>query len=136
MQYPSREADILRLANDIAAGLATHTEVFPAPPHGPDEIRETLSAVTTAHEAAVVAAAQARQRTATKDEAFAKLVDLMKTDLRNAEGATRNDHGQLQLLGWGAPQARTATGLPDPLCMNAANPTSTVRTVDRILTPR
>jgi hypothetical protein len=32
--------------------------------------------------AAVGATAQARQGTATKDEAFAKLVDLMKTDLR------------------------------------------------------
>jgi len=87
--FPTREADIVALANDIATGLATHTEVFPAPPHGPEEIREALSAVTTAHEAAVVATAQARQGTATKDEAFDKLVDLMKTDLRYAE----NEHG-------------------------------------------
>jgi len=110
--FPTREADIVALANDIATGLATHTEVFPAPPHGPEEIREALSAVTTAHEAAVVATAQARQGTATKDEAFDKLVDLMKTDLRYAESTTRNEDGQLQLLGWGAPRSRTATGLP------------------------
>ena len=64
--FPTREADIVALANDIATGLATHTDVFPAPPHAPEEIREALSDVTTAHEAAVLAAAQARQSTTAK----------------------------------------------------------------------
>ena len=40
--FPTREADIVALANDIATGLATHTEVFPAPPHSPDGTREAL----------------------------------------------------------------------------------------------
>ena len=43
MQYPSREAEILRLANDIAAGLAAHTEVFPAAPFSPEELEQALA---------------------------------------------------------------------------------------------
>jgi hypothetical protein len=110
--FPLREADIVALAHDIATGLTAHPELFPAPPHSPDEIRDALSAVAAAHDAAVLATAQARQGTAAKDEAVATLVDLMKTDLRYAESTTRNDDGKLQLLGWGAPRNRTPTGLP------------------------
>ena len=110
--FPLREADIVALAHDIATGLAAHPEVFPAPPHSSDEINTALAAVATAHDAAVIASAQAKQGTAAKDEAVAALVDLMKTDLRYAESATRLDGGKLQLLGWGAPRNRTATGIP------------------------
>ncbi len=49
MQYPSREADILRLANDIAAGLAAHTEVFPAAPFSPEELEQALAEHDATH---------------------------------------------------------------------------------------
>ena len=42
MQYPAREAEILRLANDIAAGLATHSDVFPASPFSPQDFQSAL----------------------------------------------------------------------------------------------
>ena len=110
--FPLREADIVALAHDIGTGLATHPEIFPAPPHSPDEINAVLAAVAGAHDVAVVASAQAKQATTAKDEAFAKLVDLMKADLRYAESATRLDDGKLELIGWGAPRRGTATGVP------------------------
>jgi len=110
--FPRREADIVALARDIATGLAEHPEMFPAPPHSPEEIRAALDDVAAAHDAAVLATAQSKQATAAKDDAIATLVDLMKTDLRYGESITRQDGGKLELLGWGAPRQRTATGLP------------------------
>ena len=110
--FPLRAADIVALAHDIATGLAAHPEMFPAPPHSPDEMNTALTAVAAAHDAAVISAAQARQGTVAKDEAIASLVDLMKANLRYAESITRLDGAKLQLLGWGAPRNRTATGLP------------------------
>jgi hypothetical protein len=110
--FPLRETDIVALAHDIAAGLAAHTDVFPTPPHSPDEINTALTAVAAAHDAAVNAQAQAKQGISAKDETLKDLVNLMKNDLRYAESAARNDHGKLQLLGWGAPRSRTATGIP------------------------
>jgi len=112
MRFPAREADILALARDIATGLTEHPEVFPAPPHSPDEIRSALDIVGTAHDATVVTTAQSRQATTAKQDAFAVLEDLMKTDLRYGESITRMDGGKLELLGWGGPRRRTATGMP------------------------
>jgi hypothetical protein len=110
--FPYREPDIARLAQDIATGLAQHTDIFPAPPASPDRINEALAAYNGAREAAILASANARQGTAAKDDALCTLMDLMKADLRYAESTSRNDDGKLQLLGWGAPRSRTATGIP------------------------
>ena len=110
--FPYREPDIVRLAQDIATGLATHTEVFPSPPASPDDIAQALAAYNTARDAAILASANARQGTAAKDEALRTLMDLMKADLRYAESTSRSDDGKLQLLGWGGPRSRTATGIP------------------------
>ncbi len=110
--FPYREPDIVRLAQDIATGLAAHTDVFPSPPASPDDINQALTAYNSAREAAIVASANARQGTAAKDEAIRSLMDLMRADLRYAESTSRSDDGKLQLLGWGAPRSRTATGIP------------------------
>jgi len=114
VQYPSREADILRLANDIAAGLAAHTEVFPAPPIAPEELEQALSEHDANREAAIQARAQAAQSTATKDGSLAKIQDMSKVLIRYAENHTRGDDGKLQLLGWGARRARTVTLMEPP----------------------
>jgi hypothetical protein len=87
--FPEREADIARLAHDIASGLATHPDDFPAPPVGVDEIRQSLAEYNAAREAAVQAAANAQQGTAVKNEALTALVDKMKMSLRYAENITR-----------------------------------------------
>jgi hypothetical protein len=56
--FPLRETDIVALAHDIAAGLAVNADIFATPPHGPDEINAALAAVASAHDAAVLSAAQ------------------------------------------------------------------------------
>ena len=53
--FPDREADIARLAHDLATGLATHPDDFPAPPVGADEIQQSLAEYNTAREAAIQA---------------------------------------------------------------------------------
>ena len=68
--------------------------------------------MAAAHDAAVIASAQAKQSTAAKDEATTTLVDLMKANLRYAESITRFDGGKLELIGWNAPRNRTPTGMP------------------------
>ncbi len=71
MQYPSREAEILRLANDLAAGLAAHTEVFPATPFSPEELQQALAEHGGNREATIQARAAAAQSTADKDGSLA-----------------------------------------------------------------
>ncbi len=43
MEYPTREADILRLADDIAARLAAHTDVLQALPFSPEDPQQALT---------------------------------------------------------------------------------------------
>ena len=114
MQYPSREAEILRLANDIAAGLAAHTEVFPAAPFSPEELEQALAEHDGNREAAIQARATAAQSTADKDGSLAKIQDMSKSVIRYAENHSRSDDGQLQLLGWGGRRSRTVTVTEPP----------------------
>ena len=112
MEFPTREADVVALARDIATGLTEHTTIFPAPPLGSGDVQTALAEVATAHEAAVLATAQSKQATAAKRVAFETLQDQMKTILRYAESVTRMDDGKLELLGWGARRQRTTMGMP------------------------
>ena len=114
MRFPYREADILRLANDIAAGLAAHTEVVPAPPFSPEELEQALAEHDGNREAAIQARATAAQSTADKDGSLAKIQDMSKSVIRYAENHSRGDDGQLQLLGWGGRRSRTVTVTEPP----------------------
>jgi len=114
MRFPYREPDILRLANDIAAGLAANPEVFPAPPYSPEDFENALDAHDGNREAQIMSRAAAMQATAAKDESLTAIADMSKSVLRYAENHTRGADGKLQLLGWGGRRARTqsVTELP------------------------
>ena len=112
MRFPHREAEILRLAQDIVAGLKTHTEVFPNPPVSPEELEKALAKCNTTREAAIVAQAQSSQGITAKDEAMDEMVDLMKTDIRYAENTERGDDDTLQLIGWGGRRGRSPNDVP------------------------
>lgn len=114
MQYPTREADILRLANDIATGLAAHSEAFPAAPVSPEQLEQALAAHDANREAARDARAAAAQSTADKEGSLAQIQDMSKSVIRYAENHTRGDDGKLQLLGWGARRSRTTTVTEPP----------------------
>jgi len=107
MRFPHREPDILRLANDIAAGLAANTEVFPAPPYSPEDFENALGVHDGNREAQIMSRATAMQATAAKDESLGAVADMSKSVLRYAENHTRANEGKLQLLGWGGRRSRT-----------------------------
>ena len=114
MRFPYREADILRLANDIAAGLAAHSEHFPGPPSSPDEFQQVLAEHDANREAAIQARASAVQSTETKDQSLTRVQDMAKSVIRYAENHTRGDDGKLQLLGWGGRRTPTPAVLEPP----------------------
>ena len=101
-QFPRREADISVLADEIARGLARHTDVFPAPPVAPDTLETSLAGYSDARNKAIAATAAAEQATREKGEALERLVGQMKADLRYAEAVTEGDNDKLRLIGWGA----------------------------------
>jgi len=109
MRFPYREPDVLRLANDIAAGLAANPEVFPAPPYSPEDLEQALGVHDGNREAQIMSRATAMQATAAKDESLATIADISKSVLRYAENHTRANDGKLQLLGWGGRRSRAQT---------------------------
>ena len=109
MRFPHREPDILRLANDIAAGLAANAEVFPAPPYSPEDFENALGVHDGNREAQIMSRATAMQATAAKDESLGTITDMSKSVLRYAENHTRANDGKLQLLGWGGRRSRAQT---------------------------
>ena len=114
MLYPSREADILRLAHDIAAGLAAHPDVFPSPPHSPEDFQQALAAHDANREAHIVAHATAARSTVAKGASLATVEAMSTSTIRFAENITRGDDGKLQLIGWGGRRARTLTVVEPP----------------------
>ena len=81
MQFPSKESEIIVLAQDLSAGLGANPSVFPAPPVSPADLQARMSAYITARDAATAAAAAAQQATAAKAAALTALSDDMKADL-------------------------------------------------------
>jgi hypothetical protein len=114
MRFPYREPDILRLAHDVAAGLAAHPEVFPAPPFSPEDFEAALNAHDGNREAQIMSRANAMQATGAKDESLGTIGDMTKSVIRYAENTTRGEDAKLQLLGWGGRRPRTlsVTELP------------------------
>jgi hypothetical protein len=114
MRFPYREPDVLRLANDIAAGLAANPEVYPAPPHSPEDFEKALEVHDGNREAQIMSRAAATQATSAKDESLTAIADMSKSVLRYAENHTRADDAKLQLLGWGGRRSRTQTVTEPP----------------------
>ena len=114
MRFPYREADILRLATDIAAGLAAHTDVFPAPPFSPEDFQQALAEHDGRREAAIQARGSAVQRTEEKEQSLSRVQDMAKSVIRYAENRTHGDDGKLQLLGWGGRRARMLAVMDPP----------------------
>ncbi|MGV8041068.1 MAG: fibronectin type III domain-containing protein [Thermoanaerobaculaceae bacterium] len=111
-RFPLKEAEIVTLASDMAAGLAANAATFPAPPVAPTDLQTAIGAYVTARDAAVAAVAAAEQATATKNEALQALTDDMKADLRYAENTVDYDDKQLKKIGWGGRASKTSLEAP------------------------
>lgn len=77
-RFPSKEAEVFALAQEMMTGLAANAAVYPSPPVTVAELATAFSAYMTANNAAVAAQAAAEQATAAKDEALEALTDGMK----------------------------------------------------------
>ncbi len=100
-KFPTTEADILVLAQQLKSGLAAHAAVYPEPPVLPADLTAAVTALQAAMEAATNARAAAEAATAQKLAMLTELVNLMKKDLRYAENEVSGNDEQLKLLGWG-----------------------------------
>jgi hypothetical protein len=114
MQFPRREIEIVRLAEEIAQGFAAHPHTFPAPPVQPAAIQEVLVEYQAAREQRRRHEIKARQRTAVQQRAVRRLRQMMAASLRYAEFAARDNAGHLQLVGWGAVRRPVHTELAVP----------------------
>jgi hypothetical protein len=112
MRFPLAEADIVELSQSIADGITNHPEKFPQPPVSPEMLGDALAAFKTLAIASIEAQAAALAATAAKQEALARLVALMKSDLRYAEMITNRDDAMLKALGWSAPREKKSQAVP------------------------
>ena len=106
-RFPSRESDVASLANRIISGLREHTEDFPNPPYGPDEMEATANAYQESYDAVVLAQGAAAAAIDTKGQALETLTDRMKMVLRYAENAVNFDSAKLKYLGWNGRKTRS-----------------------------
>ncbi len=111
-QFPRSEAEILVLAQEMAAGLAANPATYPSPPVAVLDLTTAAAAYVVANTGAVAAQAAAELATGTKNDALAALVDAMKDDLRYAENTVDFDDDLLKLIGWGGRSSRTSLEPP------------------------
>jgi len=112
MQFPTREADVLRLAGDIAAGLAAHPEVFPSPPFTPEDFHKALGLHDAHREAQAAARNTLAESTVNKGGSLSTIENMSKAVVRFGENVTGGDAARLQLIGWGGRRARSITDAP------------------------
>jgi hypothetical protein len=111
-RFPSKEAEVFALAQQMMSGLAANVAVYPSPPVTVAELGAAFGGYMTANNAATAAQAAAEQATAAKDDALQTLADGMRADLRYAENTVNFDDDQLKLIGWGGRRARTSLEAP------------------------
>nr|VFJ87178.1 MAG: Fibronectin type III domain-containing protein [Candidatus Kentron sp. H]VFJ88820.1 MAG: Fibronectin type III domain-containing protein [Candidatus Kentron sp. H]VFJ95070.1 MAG: Fibronectin type III domain-containing protein [Candidatus Kentron sp. H] len=99
-KFPKVEAKILDLGQEISAGLAANTDIYPAPPMSVTDLDDAIAAYEAARDEMVAAQAQAKLAVEKKDQVLKALVGGMKSILRYAENTVDYDDGKLNLIGW------------------------------------
>jgi len=98
--FPRREADVAALAGTIVNGLTEHGREFPDTPVTVETLQEALLRYRSAKETAETAEGAAAVAYDEKQDALQDLSDKMKSILRYAEIAHRDDEGKLRTIGW------------------------------------
>jgi len=99
-RFPTREADVAALAGTIVNGLTENGQHFPDTPVAVDALQEALLRYRSAKETAETAEGEAAVAYDEKQDALQDLSDKMKSILRYAEIAHRDDEGKLRTIGW------------------------------------
>jgi len=98
-QFPNAEADVVALANAMAAGYAAHALDFPSA----DALGLTtaLTDYSTTKTAQVDAMAAAQVATEAKELKLDTLEDFMRDELKKSEVDVGSDSEKLEYIGWG-----------------------------------
>jgi hypothetical protein len=110
--FPSRENDVVVLAEKMIKGFTDNAETFPSPPVTVEELQAAYDEFKQSRDAAVDAAAAANSAYDTKGDSLENMIDKMKANLKYAESAAGQDEGKLNLVGWGLPKPRTVLSTP------------------------
>ena len=113
-RFPTREADIRALAQNMIAGLDGNAD-FPDPPVASNDLQDLLNAFTTLEDAQVAAQAAAQQATEAKQVGLDALTAAMKKDLHYAEDAVDDNDAKLAALGWSGRAEPTPLQIPGQL---------------------
>ena len=113
-KFPTRESDIVALAETMVSGYTTYVADFPSVTVA--DLETVLSDYKIARDSQIAAKSQMQQSTVAKENALAALVEEMKTDLKISEVDVVAEPEKLTEIGWGPkadPQHLTAPGQPD-----------------------
>jgi hypothetical protein len=111
-RFPTKEAEVVAMAQEMLSGLAANAATYPAPPVAIADLGTLRNAYITAQNAAIAAQAAADQAYTDKADALEALADGMKTDLRYAENTVDFDDDKLKLIGWAGRAAPTHLAIP------------------------
>ncbi len=111
-RFPSKEAEVVALAEAMITGFTANAVLYPAPPVAVLDLTTAKTAYITALNAAIAAKAAAEAATTTKDDALENLTDAMKSDIRYAENTVDFDDNKLKLIGWAGKKAPTPLAVP------------------------
>ncbi len=104
--FPTREPDIVALAQSIIQGLADHADQFPKSPYGNQELQGSLEAFFGLRDALTRSQAKVTENLTAKNAGLEELTDRMKAVLRYIEHAAENEE-QLAYFGWSGRRAPT-----------------------------
>jgi Fibronectin type III domain len=110
MKFPTREPDIIDLADLMYAGYFRHSTDFPSVSWPLLNSRRAL--YRNALKAQTDAMALAQQATETKNESFNALKEVMLNCLKSSEVDTADNPGKLTEIGWGPKTIPQSTELP------------------------
>jgi multidrug efflux pump subunit AcrA (membrane-fusion protein) len=111
-KFPTTEAEVLFLANELTSGLTNNTTIYPAPPVATTDLTSLSSALTAAQSALTEAKALSEAATSAKLAALEAMAEAMKKDLRYAENTVNYDDEKLKLLGWSGRKSQTPMAAP------------------------
>jgi hypothetical protein len=111
-RFPIKEAEILRLAQEMITGFKNHRQDFPKPMVPIEQMEQELADAHAGLNIWTQARAAAKVATTEKDRRFKRLSETMTVNLRYAETFARRRPRLLQALGWGPRHKRRAMRAP------------------------
>ena len=111
-QFPNSESDVATLADEMIAGLAEHSDIYPDPPVTIEHMSGVRDAYAQARTDLLTRQTVAKAARTSKDNVLGHLAAAMKKNIRYAETTVGAGSEQLGLIGWGP--RRTPTPLAAP----------------------